>query len=77
MDNKTNNSIAHAAAKAFFYVSATTIAIIWLYTAKLDPNTIEICREACASATTMMESVTSTECICANTDSSNKWVLPR
>ena len=71
------NAAAFAAARALLYISATIFGIVWLLSSKLDPDTIEICREACTSTSTKMESVTSKECICTGSDINNNWVLPK
>ena len=73
-ESQTLNAAALAMARAVFYIGLTIFAITWLLSSDLDSDTIELCREACTSASSTMESVTSSECIC---ESSAGWVLPR
>ena len=76
-DKNVLGAIASGGAKAIGYICLTVFACMWLSNCTLQESTIISCQESCDSSGTQMQSVTSSECVCAEKNRrSDIWVAP-
>ena len=75
-DKNILKSLSSGIAKSIGYICLTVFACMWLSNCTLDGETIINCQESCDSTGTHMESVTSHECICAEKNRNDAWVIP-
>ncbi len=73
---KQINAVTNALLKAVIIICVCVLVGITMNSCQVDSDTIADCNEACQSADSQMESVTSYKCVCAPKGQSNSpWVL--
>ena len=67
-DEKITKIIANALCKSVIYISLAVLAGMWLSNCNLNSEIVQQCEESCTGTGSQMESVTSSKCVCENSN---------